>query len=118
MADFMPPDLPVSRRALIPPAIDPLSPKNMPLPDASARDVLGWLGLRSRGPLITQVSRFDPWKDPLGVIAAYRLAREQVPGLQLALVGSMALDDPEGWEIYEQVQAASRTDPRSTSSPT
>jgi trehalose synthase len=112
MAGFMPPDLPVSKRALIPPAIDPLSPKNMPLPDASARDVLGWLGLRSRGPLITQVSRFDPWKDPLGVIEAYRLAREQVPGLRLALVGSMALDDPEGWEIYEQVQAASRTDPR------
>ena len=112
MADFMPPDLPVSRRELIPPAIDPLSPKNMPLPDASARDVLGWLGLRARGPLITQVSRFDPWKDPLGVIAAYRLAREEVPGLQLALVGSMALDDPEGWEVYEQVQAASGSDPR------
>ena len=112
MAEFMPPDLPVSRRELIPPAIDPLSPKNMPLPEGSARDVLGWLGLRSRGPLITQVSRFDPWKDPLGVIDAYRLAREEVTGLRLALVGSMALDDPEGWEIYEQVRAASQSDPR------
>ena len=52
---------------------------------------------------MTQVSRFDPWKDPLGVIAAYRLARQDVPHLQLALVGSMALDDPEGWDVYRQI---------------
>jgi trehalose synthase len=60
---------------------------------------------------VTQVSRFDPFKDPLGVIAAYRLAREEVPGLQLALAGSMALDDPEGWEIYREIQRASEADP-------
>ncbi len=60
---------------------------------------------------MTQVSRFDRWKDPFGVIAAYRLVREEVPGLQLALVGSMALDDPEGWEIYGQLTEHAESDP-------
>jgi len=83
----------------------------MPLADATARGVLEWIGVELDRPLITQVSRFDPWKDPLGVIAAYRLAREKVPALQLALVGSMALDDPEGWGVYRQVRDASRSDP-------
>jgi trehalose synthase len=49
-----------------------------------------------------QVSRFDPWKDPLGVIDAYQIVKEQVPALQLALVGSMATDDPEGWEYFSR----------------
>src|SRR5215217_9068009 len=57
-----------------------------------------------------QVSRFDPWKDPLGVIEAYRLIKPEVPWLQLALAGSMALDDPEGWEIYRQIQDAAKND--------
>jgi trehalose synthase len=48
------------------------------------------------GPLVTQVSRFDPWKDQPGVIEAYRMVKGEVPSLKLALVGSMALDDPEG----------------------
>jgi trehalose synthase len=55
-------------------------------------------------PLVTQVSRFDPWKDPLGVIEAYRLARQEVPDLQLALIGSMASDDPEGWDVYRSIR--------------
>jgi len=111
MPDFVPKDLPIERRAIISPAIDPLSPKNMPIDDAFVSAVLGWLGLDLSVPLVTQVSRFDPWKDPLGVIAAYRLAREAVPSLQLALVGSMALDDPEGWDVYHQIESASREDP-------
>lgn len=111
MRDFIPPDCPVARIEIVPPAIDPLSPKNMPLPDATARGVLEWIGVDLGRPLVSQVSRFDPWKDPLGVIAAYRLARVEVPGLQLALVGSMALDDPEGWDVYRQVTEASRSDP-------
>ena len=111
MREFVPPDLPIRRVEVIPPAIDPLSPKNMPLPEATAREVLSWIGIEHDRPLVTQVSRFDPWKDPLGVIAAYRLVREEVPGLQLALVGSMALDDPEGWEVYQEIRAASEADP-------
>ena len=103
--DFIPPELPVPRVVSIPPAIDPMSPKNGELPNELARQVLDWIGVRLDRPLITQVARFDPWKDPLGVIEAYHVVRERFPTLQLALVGSMALDDPEGWHIYEQVQA-------------
>lgn len=111
MEEFLPPDLPLGRVEVIPPAIDPLSPKNMPLPEDLARQVLGWIGVGLEQPLITQISRFDPWKDPLGVIAAYRLAREEVADLQLALAGSMALDDPEGWEIYRKIGAEAQSDP-------
>jgi trehalose synthase len=111
LREFAPPDLPIERVEIIPPAIDPLSPKNLPLARVTARQVLDWIGVRFDAPLITQVSRFDPWKDPLGVIAAYRLVREEVPGLQLALVGSMALDDPEGWEMYRAIREEAGNDP-------
>ncbi|MEW6270185.1 MAG: glycosyltransferase [Thermodesulfobacteriota bacterium] len=111
MAEFAPPGLPIERREFVPPAIDPLSPKNMPLDDLTARRVLEWIGIRLDRGLVTQVSRFDPWKDPLGVITAYRLARRKLPGLQLALVGSMATDDPEGWQIYRDVLSAAAGDP-------
>jgi trehalose synthase len=111
MREFAPPDLPIGRVELIPPAIDALSPKNLDLPEPLARQVLAWIGIGPDRPLVTQVSRFDPWKDPLGVIAAYRLAREEMPDLQLALAGSMALDDPEGWRIYEEIRSASEGDP-------
>jgi trehalose synthase len=111
MREFVPPDFPIERVEIMPPAIDPLSPKSMELPEETAREVLAWIGIGPDRPLITQVSRFDPWKDPLGVIAAYRLVRQQVPDLQLALVGSMALDDPEGWEVYREIRGASESDP-------
>lgn len=111
MAEFLPPDFPIGRVEIIPPAIDPLSPKNMPLPTHLSRQVLRWIGVDLDRPLVTQISRFDPWKDPIGVIAAYRLARESVPDLQLALAGSMALDDPEGWGIYGEISNEARSDP-------
>jgi trehalose synthase len=111
MREFLPPDLPIGRVEIVPPAIDPLSPKNLDIGERTALQVLSWIGVDLDRPLVTQISRFDPWKDPLGVIAAYRLAREEVPGLQLALAGSMALDDPEGWEIYREIQGASAADP-------
>ena len=67
---------------------------------------LGWSGIERSGhgdrrvdrPLLCQVSRFDPWNDPLGVIDAYRILRIELPDVQLALVGSVATDDPEGWD--------------------
>ncbi len=111
MGEFVPPGLPVGRVEVIAPAIDPLSPKNMELDRAMASQILDWIGVEIPGRLVTQVSRFDPWKDPLGVIDAYRLVREETPELQLALVGSMALDDPEGWEVYQQVSDAAERDP-------
>jgi trehalose synthase len=87
---------------IIPPAIDPLTPKNMALSAEDAAYIVHQFGLDIERPLLLQVSRFDPWKDPLGVIDAYRVVAEQVPGVQLALVGSMATDDPEGWEYYNR----------------
>jgi len=83
-----------------PPAIDPLAPKNMALSGEDAAYILDGFGIDTGRPLMTQISRFDPWKDPVGVIDAFRITREGVPGLQLALVGSMAHDDPEGWDFY------------------
>ena len=64
------------------------------------------------GPLVTQVSRFDYWKDPWGVIDAYRLARRDIPGLQLALLGlSQASDDPEALEVLNNVTEYAELDP-------
>jgi trehalose synthase len=86
---------------IIPPAIDPLSPKNMAFSPDDAAFVCRQFGIDVDRPLLTQVSRFDPWKDPMGVIDAYRIVHEQIPEVQLALVGSMATDDPEGWEFFQ-----------------
>jgi trehalose synthase len=94
-----------------PPAIDPLSPKNMALSSEDAAYIVDQFGIDVERPLLTQVSRFDPWKDPLGVIDAFRLTRRDHPGLQLALVGSMAHDDPEGWEFYNQTVEYAAGDP-------
>jgi trehalose synthase len=110
LGGFVPPDLPIGRVEIIPPAIDPLSPKNIELPNDLANAVLQWIGVRTERPLVSQVSRFDPWKDPVGVIRAYRLAKREIPELQLALVGSMALDDPEGWDIYNQIREEANRD--------
>lgn len=111
LKSFVPPDFPVKRVEIMPPAIDPESPKNIELDRRLARQVLEWIGIEVGQPLVAQVSRFDPWKDPLGVISAYRLVKGEVPGLQLALVGSMALDDPEGWDCYHKIREASKDDP-------
>jgi trehalose synthase len=87
---------------IMPPAIDPLSPKNMAFSPEDAAFVCRQFGIDVDRPLITQVSRFDPWKDPIGVIDAYREVTEQVPETQLAMVGSMATDDPEGLEYFQK----------------
>jgi trehalose synthase len=94
-----------------PPAIDPLAPKNMALSPEDAAYIVDQFGIDVERPLLTQVSRFDPWKDPLGVIDAYRLVKKRFPQVQLALVGSMAHDDPEGWEYYNRTVAYADNDP-------
>jgi len=96
---------------ILPPAIDPLSPKNMALSPEDAAFVCDQFGVDVDRPLICQVSRFDPWKDPLGVIDAYRLVKEEIPNVQLALVGSMATDDPEGWEFFNSTLEYAGGDP-------
>jgi trehalose synthase len=100
MQEYTPPDVHLPGLTLIPPAIDPLSPKNMALSADDARYIVSQFGVDADRPFMVQVSRFDPWKDPLGVIDAYRLVKEQVPEVQLVLIGSMAHDDPEGWDYW------------------
>jgi trehalose synthase len=97
--------------AIWPPAIDPLMPKNMALSAEAAAYIVDQFGVDVERPLLTQVSRFDPWKDPLGVIDAYRTVKQRFPEVQLALVGSMAHDDPEGWEYYNRTVEHADGDP-------
>jgi trehalose synthase len=96
---------------IVPPAIDPLAPKNMALSLEDATFVCEQFGIDASRPVICQVSRFDPWKDPLGVIDAYRMVKAERPEVQLALVGSMASDDPEGWDFYNSTLAHAEGDP-------
>ena len=97
---------------IAPPGIDPLSEKNLALAEAEARDIVAAAGIDSARPLVTQVSRFDAWKDPWGVIDAYRQAREAVPGLQLAMLGIIqATDDPEAFEMVHNVTEYADGDP-------
>jgi trehalose synthase len=96
---------------LIAPSIDPLSEKNMELPEEEVALVRERFGLDSNRPVILQVSRFDQFKDPLGVIRAYRLAKTFVPTLQLVLAGGGAADDPEGEAVLNEVRAAGTDDP-------
>ena len=113
MEQYVPPSLDGSgaRTYICPPAIDPLSPKNMALSPEDAAFVCDQFGIDTDRPLVTQVSRFDPWKDPRGVIDAYRLVHEEFPRAQLALVGSMATDDPEGWEFFNDTVEYADGDP-------
>lgn len=97
---------------IAPPAIDPLTVKNIPMPRNKADEVLSAMGVDTARPLISQVSRFDMWKDPWGVVEAYRLARQSVPGLQLALLGlSQASDDPEALDVLESIKELADGDP-------
>jgi trehalose synthase len=103
MDKFVPRGLAVPNIAIMAPAIDAFSSKNMPLPRSLCREMMENLGLDRNRQVIVQVSRFDPWKDPFGVIKIYQLAKQEIPDLQLALVGSLAGDDPEGWTMYAAI---------------
>jgi trehalose synthase len=92
------------------PSIDPLSDKNKPLSRADIDKVLEKYGIDRRRPLLTQISRFDRLKDPLGVIAAYRLVKKR-RNCQLVLAGGGATDDPEGEQVLREVQEAAAGDP-------
>jgi len=105
LADYVPATEGLPECFIWPPAIDPLAPKNMALSAEDAAYIVDQFGVDVERPLLVQVSRFDPWKDPLGVIDAYRLVKERFPEVQLALVGSMAHDDPEGWDYYNRTVA-------------
>ena len=89
---------------IIPPAIDPLSEKNRVMEIGEAKKIIEGFGVDTSRPIVTQVSRFDPWKDPIGVVEAYKLAKKEIPDLQLVYMAGMASDDPEGHKIYEEVK--------------
>jgi trehalose synthase len=111
MREYVPKTQGLPETFIWPPAIDPLTPKNMALSPEDATYIVDQFGVDVSRPLLTQVSRFDPWKDPLGVIDAYRAVKERHADVQLALVGSMAHDDPEGWDYYNRTVEYAADDP-------
>ncbi|HHX25601.1 MAG TPA: glycosyltransferase [Firmicutes bacterium] len=94
----------------ITPSIDPTSPKNAPIPDEEGRKIIASFGIDPERPLMVQVSRFDPWKDPFGVVDAYSMLKVKRPNLQLAMVGSIAHDDPEGVELLRKLKESAHQD--------
>jgi trehalose synthase len=95
---------------LIPPSIDPLSDKNIELEPEFIQQVLDKYNLDGDRPLLLQVSRFDRFKDPIGVIHAYQMVKRFLPNVQLVLAGGGATDDPEGEVVLSEVKAAAGND--------
>jgi trehalose synthase len=106
MPEFVPASLEMDRVVTAPPCIDPLSVKNLDLALPFCQELTRQYGIDVHRPIVCQVSRFDPWKDPVGVIQAFRIVREKVPDAQLVLAGSMATDDPEGFRVWDQTEEA------------
>jgi trehalose synthase len=112
MPEFAPPEVPAGRVRVEAPAIDPLRPKNQVLAADTARPLVAALGIDLSRQLLAQVARLDPWKDPMGVIDAFRLVRRGRPGLQLALLGAIeAVDDPGAERLARDVRAYAGGDP-------
>ncbi len=105
-------DLPPEKAHVITPTIDPFSEKNRDLTPANGMKMLARCGIDTSRPLITQVSRFGNWKNPWQAIDVYRLVKQQLPSVQLALVGALeAADDVKATEILKDVQAKAGNDP-------
>ncbi|MGB3904477.1 MAG: glycosyltransferase [Anaerolineae bacterium] len=111
MSQYMGEGLGFPELAIIHPSIDPLWPKNRPMDLEQAEQIVHDLGVDLSRPLISQISRYDPWKDPLGVIDVYRIVKDSLPEVQLVLMASMASDDPEGWEYLDRTKEHAGDDP-------
>lgn len=112
LPDYVNGSAPPEKVRFLRPAIDPLTIKNQHMPMVQVKEIIARLGIDPERPLISQVARFDPWKDPVGVIDTYRIAKEEIPDLQLALVGVIeAQDDPEAHFVLEQVGKHRGRDP-------
>ncbi len=111
MEEFIPDGFDRAGALIAPPTIDPLSVKNLELQTPFVDEICRQYGLDPHRPIVCQVSRYDPWKDPVGVIQAFRLVRDEVPGAQLLLAGSMATDDPEGFHYWQLTEEAAGGDP-------
>lgn len=111
MPQYIPRGLKIKGR-VISPIIDPLEEKNIPLKKSVCEAAILQLGINPSKPLIAQISRFDFWKDPLGVIDAFYKAKNKIPELQLALVGLMqAQDDPAALKVFQKVKKYANGDP-------
>lgn len=97
------------RQFLVAPSIDPLSDKNKELPPEVVNEVLAKYGIPKDKPILTQISRFDRLKDPVGVIKAYKLVKKYID-CRLVLAGGAASDDPEGLEVLEEVREEAKKD--------
>ena len=110
LKDYVLSSMPPTKTTIMPVAIDPLDDKNRSISPAEARMTVAGYGIDLNKPLIVQISRFDPWKDQPGVVAAWRLAKRKIPDLQLVLMGDAASDDPEGSSVLEQVMSEVKND--------
>jgi trehalose synthase len=106
LAEFVPSSLKMEHVVELHPSIDPLSVKNLDLARPFCEELTRQYGIDTKRPIVCQISRFDPWKDPIGVVDAFRMVREHVPDAQLLLAGSMATDDPEGFRVWEETERA------------
>ncbi len=111
MREFIHESIPTPRKYVMPPSIDPLSDKNKEIPSSLIHKVLNRYGVDPEKPILLQVGRFDPWKDPFGAIDTYRLVKKRIGRVQLLLVGSLAHDDPEGQEYLLKVKEYAGNDP-------
>lgn len=102
LKEYIHPETPTPIKYVMPPSIDPLSDKNKELSWSTIEKILNRYGIDPEKPILLQVARFDPWKDPFAAIDVYRLVKKEFPDTQLLLVTSMATDDPEGWIYYEK----------------
>lgn len=109
LAEFCHP-LPIPMFVILP-SIDPLSDKNIELPAEEIRQKMELFCIDSERPLIVQISRYDRFKDPIGVIEAYKLVKKFNPAVQLVLAGGEASDDPEGEIVLNEIKLASESDP-------
>ena len=111
MDEYIKSPLEVQEIAFITPSIDPLSAKNI-IPEKRVQsDIARRYGVEENRPIMLQVSRFDPWKDPLGLVDCYRQVKKEHRDLQLVYLASMADDDPEGWHYYRKTDEYSAGDP-------
>jgi trehalose synthase len=108
--EFVPSGLAFPRVVLMTPAIDPLSLKNRDIPLDKCTDFVSDFGLDTERPILLHVSRLDRWKDPLGLIKCYFLAKDAIPDLQLVIISSLTLDDPETFSTLHLVDAEASKD--------
>ncbi len=108
---YVVPSLAVQQLFIRPPSINPLAEKNRELTDTEVLEVLQRFDIKADKPIITQVGRFDPFKDPSGVIDVYKTVKKQFPDTQLLLIAGMATDDPEGWLYLEKTARHAGEDP-------